>query len=204
MKISSYANRIGGFAAINTGVINDCYSDAVVKFSVNAAGFVFENTGMISNSAAQKKTVGKENIGSFCYRNKGIILESGWLRKDAKEKKHHKKYSDPDLSADYESISELHGKFSLGTRWKPFADGDKRLEFSEELHSNTLVADGKDTVNISTADELFRISQEIANGDAYAASCVYKLTRDINLKGKKWLLLGISETMAKIFKHSYL
>ena len=90
MKASSYANRIGGFAAINTGSIKDCYSDAVVKFDVNAAGLIFENSGMIINSVAQKKTIGKENIGGFCFRNKGMILESGWFRKNAKEHKHHK------------------------------------------------------------------------------------------------------------------
>ncbi len=196
MKISSYANRIGGFAAINTGVINDCYSDAVVNFKVNAAGFVFENTGMISNSVAQKKTVGKENIGGFCFRNKGIVMESGWLRKDAKEKKYHKVYSDPDLAVDYEKFEELKEKLGLGVRWKAPVDGDKRLDFSDELHGNALATEGKDVVEISSAEELFKISQEIASGDAYAAACAYKLTKDINLKGKKWLPLGISETMA--------
>ena len=196
MKISSYANRVGGFASINTGVINDCYTDAVVNFKVNAAGFVFENTGMISNSVAQKKTVGKENIGGFCFRNKGIVLESGWLRKDAKEKKYHKKYSDLDFAVDYEKFEELKEKLGLGVRWKTPAEGDRRLEFSEELHGNALATEVKDIVEISSADELFKIAQEIASGDAYAASCAYKLTKDINLKGKKWLPIGLSETMA--------
>lgn len=196
MKISSYSNRIGGFASVNTGVINDCYSDAKVKYDSNAAGFVFENTGMISNSVAQKKTVGKENIGGFCYRNRGIIMESGWLRKDAKEKKYHKKYSDLDFAVDYEKFEELKEKLGLGVRWKTPAEGDRRLEFSEELHGNALATEVKDIVEISSADELFKIAQEIASGDAYAASCAYKLTKDINLKGKKWLPIGLSETMA--------
>ncbi len=196
MKISSYSNRIGGFASVNTGVINDCYSDAKVKYDSNAAGFVFENTGMISNSVAQKKTVGKENIGGFCYRNRGIIMESGWLREGGKEKKYHKKYSDLDLVIDYEKITELTKKLGLGVRWKKIEDGDSRLEFSEERNGNALATEGKELVEISSADELFKITQNIANGDAYAAACCYKLTKDINLKGKKWLPIGISETMA--------
>lgn len=196
MKISSYVNRIGGFAAINTGVIKDCYSDAVVKFGVNAAGFVFENTGKINNSVAQKKTVGKENVGGFCYRNNGSILESGWLRKNGKEKKYHEKYSDLNLAADYEKISELHEKFSLGNCWKPSEENDKRLEFADGLQENTLDLAGKEIVEISSADELFNISRQIASGDSRAAAGAYKLTKDINLKGKKWLPLGISETMA--------
>lgn len=196
MKASSYANRIGGFAAINTGSIKDCYSDAVVKFDVNAAGFIFENSGMIINSVAQKKTIGKENIGGFCFRNKGMILESGWFRKNAKEHKHHKNYSDINLAVDYEKIEEICEKLGLGENWKIPKQGDKRLEYSEEFHGNVLSLEGKDVVEISSADELFKITQNIASGDSYAASCAYKLTKDINLKGKKWIPIGISETMA--------
>lgn len=196
MKISSYANRIGGFASVNTGVINDCYSDAKVKYDSNAAGFVFENTGMIGNSVAQKKTIGKENIGGFCYRNRGIIMESGWLRENGAEKKYHKKYSDLDLALDYEKITELTAKLGLGSRWKTPEEGDKRLEFSAEQNGNARATEGKEVVEISSAEELFKISADIAGGDAYAAACCYKLIKDINLKGKKWLPLGISETMA--------
>ena len=159
MKVSSYANRIGGFAAINTGSISDCYSDAVVKFDINAAGFVFENTGRIINSVAQKKTIGKENIGGFCYRNKGVILESGWLRENAKEQKWHKNYSDLNLAVDYEKIEELHGKLGLGANWKVPASGDKRLEYSEEFHGTALSLEGNDIVEISSAEELFKITR---------------------------------------------
>ena len=76
MKISSYANRVGGFASINTGVINDCYTDAVVNFKVNAAGFVFENTGMISNSVAQKRPLAKKTSAVFASETKALFLKA--------------------------------------------------------------------------------------------------------------------------------
>ena len=196
MKVSSYANRVGGFVAVNTGSIIDCYSDAVVKFDVNAAGFVFENTGKIINSVAQKKTIGKENIGGFYYRNNGTILKSGWIREGAKEQKYHKNYSDLELAVDCEKIEDLRDKLGLGTNWKVPAAGDNRLEFSEGSCENSVAAEGKEIIEISTAEELFKMALNIASGDSYAASCSYKLTKDINLKGKRWVPIGISETMA--------
>ena len=63
LKISSYSNRIGGFASVNNGVIRDCYTDIKLKFDANAAGFVFENTGKTERTVALGSVKGKTNIG---------------------------------------------------------------------------------------------------------------------------------------------
>ena len=53
MKMSVYANRIGGFTALNQGKIANCFTDAKIKHSTNVAGFAFENGGDMSHSVVQ-------------------------------------------------------------------------------------------------------------------------------------------------------
>ena len=99
MKIASYSNRTGGFVSSNSGVIQNCYTDAKVKHPCNAAGFAFENSGKIEHAVAKNQTYGKENIAGFCCRNKGDITESGWLLPKGGIKK--SSYLDSALAVEY-------------------------------------------------------------------------------------------------------
>ena len=192
MKISSYSNRIGGFAAVNTGMIKDCYSDAKIKHDRNAAGFVFENTGVIQSSLVQKRTSGKESIGCFYVKNKGSITDSGWILSTKKKKSMDDEYVDPERIVDCENLKDAFQKLYLGESWIEPQENDSKIELNDSLA--VLDTQGREAVEISSADQLLEISAAIAGGDADAAGTYYKLTKNIKLSGKAWIPLGLSET----------
>lgn len=192
MKISSYSNRIGGFASQNAGVIRDCYTDIKLKYDANAAGFVFENQGKIERAVAMGTIKGKENIGGFLCKNKGTVIDTAWLLEKGKEMPKH--IVDADLALEYEKAAEVFTALHLGVAWKTPKAEDTRLEIRGFKANFDEFTEGKTVTEISTADELFRLAADIASGDAGAAAGCYRLTANINLKGKKWLPIGISET----------
>ena len=194
MKISSYSNRIGGFAAVNTGMIKDCYSDAKMKHDRNIAGFVAENAGEISGSLVKKRTYGKENIGCFYLKNKGKISDCGFLRSSGKTKPIDKKYVDTEMIVEHEDIAEIFQKLKLGNAWVLSNKRGAELDHVSENYSFGPDTAGMDAIEISDDKQLFAIAAAIAGGDADAASAYYKLTKDINLHGKKWIPIGISES----------
>jgi hypothetical protein len=62
--------QLGGFVALNTGRISDCYS-AVALRSVRhgvAGGFCAENHGTLEHCAAQGRVRGTGEKGGFCVR----------------------------------------------------------------------------------------------------------------------------------------
>ena len=190
MNISSYSNRIGGFVAINAGMIKDCYSDAKVKHDRNASGFVFENVGKIYTSLAQKQTTGKENIGCFYVQNKGSIEGSGWLCPSKKKK--DIEYADAHMTVDADDITQISEKMGFGSAWCHPQKNDKRMELDKTLAVPEV--NGKEPILIDRAEQLLQIAKAIASGDSDAASAYYKLTCDIKLSGKKWLPIGISDS----------
>lgn len=190
MKISSYSNRIGGFAAINTGCIRNCYSDAKVKHDRNAAGFVFENSGEIMCSVAQKRTYGKENIGCFFVQNKGTIEGCGWLCPEKKKKK-EESFVDSEMIVTYKDLLEVAERLGLANVWKPLKKDDSRVEL--EFSNVAVETNGAEPILVDSADQLIEISKSIASGDEAAASAHYQLAKDISLGGRKWIPVGASE-----------
>ena len=110
MKVSSYADRLGGFVSSNAGRIADCYTDAKIKYKNNAAGFVFENGGEIERCVAQKSVKGKTNIAGFCFRNNGTLKNSGFMRAENSKKT---KAADEKFAVEYKDIAEVYEKLSL-------------------------------------------------------------------------------------------
>lgn len=191
MKISSYSNRIGGFAAINTGYIRNCYSDAKVKHDRNVAGFVFENSGEIMCSVAQKRTYGKENIGCFFVQNKGTLEGCGWLCHENKKKK-EESYVDSEMIVTYKDLLEVAERLGLANVWKPIKKDDSRIEL--DFSPVSIGTNGTEPILVDSADQLVEISKSIAGGDANAASAHYQLKKDINLGGREWIPIGVSDT----------
>ena len=193
LKISSYSNRVGGFASVNAGVIRDCYTDTKLKFDCNAAGFVFENNGKTERTIAFGTIKGKENVGGYLCKNMGTVTDGVWLH--PKGKNLPKNVADADFMFEYEKMMEVFEALHLGVAWKEPKGDDKRLELRNFKANFDERTEGKTVIEISTADALFRLAADIANGDKNAAAGCYRLTANINLKGKKWLPIGISETV---------
>lgn len=190
MKVASYSNRIGGFVSSNAGIIKDCYTDAKVKYPCNAAGFAFENTGEIEHSISKSRTYGKENIAGFCFRNKGVIKESGWLWKAEASKT--PSYSDISFAVEYRKPADAAAKLGLGDAWSK-TDPLTLNGGAENTYSFDREAEGMRVVEIGSAAVLCEIAKRIAAGDADAAKAYYRLTADINLHGRKWLPIGLTD-----------
>lgn len=187
MKVSSYADRLGGFVSSNAGKIVDCYTDAKIKYKNNAAGFAFENSGQMERCVAQKPVKGKTNIAGFCFRNNGNVKNSGFIRAENSKKT---KMADEKFAVEYKEIVDVYEKLSLSEPWITPEKGDSRLDFSDDILSFPV----EKPIEISSANELLMIASDIATGDAAAASANYVLVKDINLGGKKWIPIGASDT----------
>ena len=122
-----------------------------------------------------------------------MVTDGVWLL--PKGKNPPKNIVDADLMLEYESMAEIFETLHLGVAWKEPKENDTRLELRNFKANFDEKTAGKPVTELSTADELFRLAADIANGDTEAASGCYRLTANINLKGKKWLPIGISETV---------
>lgn len=211
MKMSVYANRIGGFTSINQGSISHCFTDAKVKHAAQVAGFAYENSGEIGHAVAQGKTSGKENVAGFCGKNSGKLNACGWLnreepqpegenapkteKKDEAEKKKKSAYTDEKLAIRYTNLAEQVRGMGFGDGWIVTEGAKARMKHDREFHFQTLEAgEGKEIIEISDAAQLMQLAVDIANGDTAAAEGHYRLSGDINCKGKKVLPIGLSES----------
>lgn len=216
MKMSSYSNRIGGFVSMNQGTVRHCFTDATVKHRANVAGFAYENSGSMEFSVVQGKTSGKENVAGFCGKNRGKISACGWLKKvdpepeggeekpkvekekkeaGAKEQKKKKSaFSDENLALTYTNLSEQIRNMGFGDSWHVTDGAKAKMKHRREAnHYHIEAAEGKEIIEISDMEQLAQLAVDIAAGDAAAASAHYRLSCDINGKGKKILPMGISE-----------
>ena len=211
MKMSVYANRIGGFTALNQGKIANCFTDAKIKHSTNVAGFAFENGGDMSHSVVQGKTSGKENVAGFCGKNRGKANSCGWLNRvepepegseaekapetekpAAPEKKKKSAYTDEGMAINYTDLDSHARGMGFGDGWE-IANGKMKHDRKANYHHFPEV-DGEEIIEITSADQLTQIANDIAAGDTVAASAHYRLADNINCKGKKILPLGMSES----------
>lgn len=192
MKYSAYSNRIGGFASVNQGTIQDCYSDAKVKHDQNVAGFVYENMGTVQSAIVQKRTYGKTNVGCFYVKNKGSVSDCGWYCHSKSKKKTDEKFADQDMILEFSDITEIHERLNLSDSWISPESGASRLELDHMLAE--LETEGKEVIEIESAAQLMEISAAIAGGDTDAADGYYRLTKNIRMGGKKWIPIGLSET----------
>lgn len=202
--------RVGAFAALNNGAITGCVSDVKVKSKENSCGFAYDNNGKIRSSVAMSQPKAGENNAGFCHRNRGSISKGGWVRpltdKEIKEKEAHEAkvakalaegkkppkkksgYSDENLRETAKlSEAEIMDKFGLSAEWKG-ADG-----ICPDLQANYHDLGAADVIEIGTAEELLSVIADINSGDSVAAKASYRLTSDINLKGKTVDPIGIDE-----------
>ena len=224
MKVTAYSVKVGGFVSFNAGRITSCLSSAKIKSKAGAAGFVYDNVGRVESSLFSGKVKGKEQTCGFGLRNRGHIDDSGWICReppvtdevvndvqsddapnrgqgtgaDATTSENKKSgYADMELAvypgADVRRRLLESGFWSFGKE----SDGEPvlneeacRYDYESEPDALSMV----DAVIISTAGELIELSEKIASGDSEAAAGRYILTADINLSGKKWLPIGVSES----------
>ena len=212
MKMSVYANRIGGFTSVNQGEIRDCFTDAKVKHAAQVAGFAYENSGEIGHAVAQGKTAGKENVAGFCGKNSGKLNACGWLdriepqpegenapkteKKPENEKKKKSEYTDKKLAIQYTNLAERTREMGFVDGWIVTEGAKARMKHDRKFHFYTVeAAEGAEVIEISDASQLMQLAVDIAGGNTEAAAGHYRLTGDINCKGKKIFPIGLSENV---------
>ena len=179
-------NVMGGFVAVNAGKIVDCYSTTSVKGRGLLGGFTASNTESVEKSYCLGKVSGKGKKGRLFGQNTGDISEGFAIVSDSFVNK------DPDNDSYYCKESELSqrlkdGNWNMEEIWT--LSDSEYPKFQEDFWWAELSYDSE-AIHISTAKELNEIAAKIESGDKQAASAVYVLDNDIDLKGKKWTPIG--------------
>ena len=180
--------QLGGFVALNTGHISDCYSAVALRHTRHAlsGGFCGENRGILERCAAQGRVHGRGEKGGFCGRQKGRSNRTIWLRsrQEAEARWTDWEYSltGEDVSADglegwdFEKVWHLHDD-----------SAPVRLRLYDRPPAPT---ESGPVVEIGDRKALLEFAQQINEGTADPAAC-YRLTADIDLGGRAWTPVGL-------------
>ncbi len=188
----------GGFVALNNGMIVDCYSNMTVLGKGTAAGFCGNNKGEIKNSYSTGRVKKTKVTGGFRAKNSGSVVNCffnsskassgklvdiglGKLEKDLTFENFYNQ-----LNWDFENIWETADS-TMENQHEPFLPTFISNKFYYELPSE------KEVIELSTAEQLFKIAVKINEGDKIFAKVRYLLVNDIDLKNKKWIPIGIDE-----------
>ena len=190
---------IGGFAAQNSGNIDDCFS--IVHITANKGtrgGLTGENIGSITHSFYSGNIrrlhggisglgKGKEEQCYFFHDDKPT-----WTRKlrDYQIGRHYKYVKN-------EKVAESLG-FGIGNIME-YMGGRHILRFIPEkwlFDTSELPKAQSVPIVINSAEQLIKIAKKINEGDADLMSAYIRLNKDLNLKGKEWMPIGNDLTKA--------
>lgn len=193
----------GGFVGLNEGVITNCYSDIAVKGKVNIGGFAGENHGSISRCFSMGRVKGRKNLGGFagfnddtvdsCFfnvsGNKKRVTDKalGRTRDDMKAPRLFK-----EAGWDFDQLWKLNRRYRYPVlpAIKPQITG----EYTEDGSSEK-------PFRISKAEQLLDYAKKINRSKGTYQNAHYILTKDIDLKKKKWSPIGTDSSSP--FKGSF-
>ena len=184
------AKRLGGFAALNLGLIEDCYSKIAVRAPALArsGGFCGENRGSLRRCAAQGRvTRGLERSG-FTAVQKGAAEDCFWLRGG---KENEADWADWHLSREGAALRREHLEgWDLEQVWHLLEEGgDAPLR----LHrAPAPEGDYARVVEIGDRAALLDFARAVNSGEA-RPDTLYRLTADIDLGGRAWTPVGTDQ-----------
>jgi hypothetical protein len=199
--MAEHRGLVGGFAASNSGEIEDCY--CIIRFNgknYTSGGFVGENKGTISKSFCEHAAKGLSGgfsgnhtkLGSGCYfvhdlESDDKQLEQLWDRRIGLEAD---KVKNPD---DASRIG-----YDMQTVWS-YTGQKPLLRFQE---NNWVVPDAfrgnsaKEVLTIRDAKNLFLFAEMVNSGDNRFLHAKVRLDADIDLGGKTWTPIGTDRSVA--------
>jgi len=195
----------GGFVALNTGTIVDCYSNMTVHGKATAAGFCGNNTGVIKNAYSAGHLKKAKVSGGFIAKNTGNVIDCFYDQSKLKSKylvdmvlgklesdlTFEQTYHDFDW--DFQNVwedpnnNQEDPEADTKAQQKLFLPQFIKEKFYFELPLS------EDVIVLSTADDLFKLAAKINEGDRRFATARYHLDNDINLKNRKWTPMGMDE-----------
>ena len=184
--------RVGGFAAYNTGRIENCYSCVPISSKGTAGGFCAENKGTLHNCFS-RGTVSRRDGGrcsGFCASQDGQVQGCFWIMAEA-DKADKDKWTDSSYAVTEPELAEqssvwLNG-WDLETVWYGEPTEDKLTLFL--LNQSPAFADQERLVEIATRDQLLEAVRAINAGET-GRETMYRLTRDLDLAGMDWTPMG--------------
>lgn len=173
----------GGFAALNSGRIADCYSKVILRTVAGMVrgGFCGENRGTLERCAAQGRVPGKGEKGGLCARQSGRCRQSIWVRTADLEEADWQDWS---YSVDGGGIwEETLPEWDLKECW--------HTEGGLGLYDYPASCDGfQRIVPIRNRKELLECVQQL-NGAPADPGTLYRLEADLDLGGMTWTPIGL-------------
>ncbi len=198
--------RAGGFVAMNSGEIRNCYSLLQMNLKGDyIGGFASDNTGTISKSysysnlkklTAGFSCTGEGNTEDACYffhneeEDSDRVTSLPDHTKGQRVKELEKEEDLQEMGFDTETVWWYSGekvplKFYPENWFYDVRESERYARYPEE-----------NIISISTADELFQLAEKINAGDPELAAAYIQLTEDIDLGGKEWIPIGHERTRA--------
>ena len=179
--------QMGGFVALNTGLIADSYSRVRLRQGLHtvAGGFCGENRGTLDRCAAQGYVRGRGMKSGFCGQQKGRCSRSHWLRD---QEGREDKWSDWECSLAREQVAEedLEG-WDFTDVWHLHGDrGPVQLSLYDRPRAQEEPAQ---VIEISDRRGLLEFARAVNNGED-GRGILYRLTTDIDLGGWAWTPVG--------------
>ncbi len=183
---------LSGFAALNKGVIQNCYSEVNLRGKYNLSGLCAKNTGRITNSVFQGKLKNgkKYNRSGLCMHQKGIMERSFWLKYKNNDKE-AEKYTDWSLGIAKKAFSEdpvpdnvaaILSTWNMETIW---FQQDGKFELYDNVHE----IPAEEIIAIETVEDLMYFAENVNEGNN-PINAVYRLMCDIDFGGKEWTPVG--------------
>lgn len=170
-------NTVGGFVGINEGNISNCYSTLKINTKKRIGEFCYRNQGNITQSFSNNSIKKANKVKEFCIKNRGNIEKYFYIENEK-------------LTTSSKERNELESKWDLENIWNTKKENDlKTLTFRNETFLEQLPVKNN-SVEISNADQLYLFAKRVNRGyDSYRNANVI-LTKNIDLKGKKWIPIG--------------
>lgn len=176
--------QIGGFTALNAGVITDCYSAVKIKSRDSVAGFCVENSGKLTRCLFRGHIHdnSKNDLGGLCLRQGGSLKDCLWIKWD--NENHKDKYRDWSFGLDREYAVDFFENWCMTGHWAK--TNDRRLI---ELIIDPLIPSSDAVIKISSKRDLEKISSDLIEGRVVPGT-KYLLTKDIDMGGCNWTPIG--------------
>lgn len=185
--------RLGGFVALNTGRIIDCYCKVKLRGTDHTVhgGFCGENRGSLTRCFTRGRVFGGTKSGGFVAKQNGDIEHCFWPSWEG---------IDPSDWWDWERSlkrEDIHRRqlenWDFDATW--YSDAESGAEGIGLYDRPPMEREHDRVVEISDQKGLLTFAQEVNSGEGQAGT-LYRLVADINLKGKSWVPIGIDQETA--------
>lgn len=191
--------KIGGFAGLNHGTIENCYSLISVRGRKSlSGGFVADNDGVIERCYACSPL--RSLTGGFTGTDDVKITSCYFLyNADKAGRKALSRLVDAEYGQRYKNLRSEDDYAALGFDTKNIWEkGNARTPLwfkNDQWATVPEPADGK-VITISTANELYSFAHRVNEGDPLLRRAHVRLTADLNLGGKDWTPIGREKSCA--------